>query len=173
MSEDGTTARLVATDVDITAPHASPTFVGKRQRLLTGQSSVVLPALTPDILTAWSTARLKCGLAVFKDEHRYTRIFVDASGDKPGIVFELVNNAQKISRTSRHDLPEGSNTLSLRIAYTEQEYRLEYAHSGTWTLLDTVDTLQLTDPDFVGPVVGVFATSTRRVDVQLTSLSID
>ncbi|CAK7198476.1 hypothetical protein SEUCBS139899_001137 [Sporothrix eucalyptigena] len=176
LNEDGSAVTLTSTSVDITAPHASPTFVGKRQRLLDGQSSVTLPDLIPETLKSWSTAGLKCGLAVFKDEHRYTRIFLDASGDKPSLVFELVNNAQKISRESRHDLPEGSSTLSLRIAYTEQEYRLLYSSqsTGEWTSLDRVDTLQLTDPDFVGPVIGVFVTSSSgHINVDLTGLSIE
>lgn len=72
--------------------------------------------LNSETLRGWSSAGLKCGLAVFKDEHRYTRIYLDISSDndKPSIVFELVNNAQKISRTSRHDLPEGKDvSLSL------------------------------------------------------------
>lgn len=180
-SGSGSAVTLTSTPVDITAPHASPTFVGKRQRRLAGQTSVTFSTVNAETLKEWSSAGLKCGLAVFKDEHRYTRIFLDTSGDKPSIVFELVNNAQKISRTSQHDLPdltEGS-ALSLRIAYTEQEYRLLYSAStgkGTseWTSLDVVDTLQLTDPDFVGPVIGVFATSASgNINVHLTGLSIE
>ncbi|KIH93634.1 xylosidase/arabinosidase [Sporothrix brasiliensis 5110] len=178
LAGDGSAVTLTPTPVDLAAPNASPTFVGKRQRLLDGQSRVALAAWTPETLAAWKSAGLRCGLAVFKDEHRYTR-------DTPSIVFELVNKAQEIARTSRHDLPPGSRTLSLRIVYTERDYRLLYATSlrpdkdededEDWTSLDAVDTLQLTDPDFVGPVIGVFATSAspaKGIDVALRGLSI-
>ncbi|CAK7216380.1 hypothetical protein SBRCBS47491_002804 [Sporothrix bragantina] len=174
----GSVVTLTGTPVDLTAPHDSPTFVGKRQRKLEGRTSVAFADITPQTVKAWTDAKLKCGLAIYKDEHRYVRIFLDASTDEPGIDFEFVNAAQKRSRTTHHELTgtEGLSTLSLRIEYTEQEYRLLYSTEQsreTWKCLDTVDTLHMTDPDFVGPVVGVFATSASPVEVELRDLSID
>ncbi|CAK7224290.1 hypothetical protein SCUCBS95973_005467 [Sporothrix curviconia] len=183
LSDDGfgSMVTLTGTPVDLSAPHESPTFVGKRQRSLYGKASVAFADITLDTWKAWTAAQLKCGLAVFKDEHRYVRIFVDATTGQTGVVFEFVNTAQKRSRAARHELGETGHitSLSLRIEYTEQEYRLLYntteatSSDDGWTCVDTVDTLHMTDPDFVGPVVGVFATSACPVDVGLRGLSVD
>ncbi|KAJ0426840.1 glycosyl hydrolase [Aspergillus carlsbadensis] len=168
-----TSISLAARPIDFSDPEKSPTFVGRRQRSLTGKSSVVIPHFTQYS----GHGNLKVGLACYKDEHRYVRIYYASDGDR--IVFEIVNKAQKIARTESHAV-EGAtnmNALGLRIEYTENEYRLmctyEEGHQANWQCLATVGTLDMTDPDFTGPVMGIFAVAAAAVDVQFEELHID
>ncbi|KAL4984430.1 glycosyl hydrolase [Aspergillus falconensis] len=170
---NGTSTHLRATRVDLSHPNQSPTFIGKRQRLLSGKSSVVIPRFAE----YRAQANLKVGLACYKDEHRYARIFYDTVGDK--VVFEVVNNAKKITKTEVHGVEGATDTsaLGLRIDYTENAYRMLYSYKGesgnSWNCLATVDTLHMTDPDFTGPVVGVFAVAEDAIEVQFDDLEID
>ncbi|KAJ6027073.1 glycosyl hydrolase [Penicillium canescens] len=169
-NESNSNITLTASSTDLSDPEASPTFVGKRQRLLEGQSSVTVAGISD----TWSSARLKCGLAYYKDEHRYIRIFFDASDSS--VAFEEKNSAQEIVRTSCQALEKTPDSISLRMEYTEQEFHLMYAlESGphkVWIRLALVDTMDMTDPDFVGPVIGVFAVSeTEGVKVNFEQFS--
>ncbi|KAI8711777.1 GH43-C2 domain-containing protein [Fusarium sp. LHS14.1] len=146
---------LTATSVDLSSPEVSPSFVGKRQRLLQGTSGVVVA----NISDSWASGHLKGGLAYYKDEHRHFRIFFDPSDTS--MVFEEKNQAQKVSKTTRHTLERVPKNVSLLMRYTEQEFHLLYALNSEpekcWTRLAVVDMLDMTDPDFVGPVIGIFA----------------
>jgi beta-xylosidase len=160
---------LTPTSVDLSSPNVSPTFVGKRQRVLTGMSTVSL-----QLSESWTNQRVKAGMACYKDEHRYIRFYLDAS--IPAISAEVVNNGQKISRSEEHKV-KALSTLKLRVSYTEQEYRLLYQMDNDldqeWITLMVVDTLELTDPDFVGMVIGIFAWSAEDgVNIEFSRLSI-
>lgn len=148
----GTAATLAATSTDLSAPEDSPTFVGKRQRLLGGSTKATVTGLGGGPAAAGARA----GVAVYKDEHRWARIFYD--GRDGSVVFELVNKGKEIRRTERAQLGVAPETLGLRIGYTEQEYSFHYSVGGAGEQrLAASDTLELTGPDFVGPVCGVFA----------------
>ncbi|KPM40586.1 hypothetical protein AK830_g5962 [Neonectria ditissima] len=163
---------LATSPVDLSHPEASPTFIGKRQRKLLGQSSVSVRGLA-NKLTA---GELKTGLGCYKDEHRYVRIFYYATD--PAIVFELINNAKKISQVKRQRLGKVPDEVHLRMEYTEKEYRLLYkvgsASNEIWTCLAVTDTLNMSGPDFVGPVIGLFATAvTSGLKVEFQNFSVD
>jgi beta-xylosidase len=163
---------LTASSVDLSHPVDSPTFIGKRQRKLTGTSSVVLE----EIEGSWGSAKIQAGLACYKEEHRFSRIYYDAA--QQAVVLELVNAGQKIVRTEKHILEEVPRSLLFRIEYTEKQYSLLYSvlpHVGNdWTCLGTVDTLDMTDPDFTGPIIGVYAFGqTEGVQVQFEGLSVE
>ncbi|KAL3452712.1 glycosyl hydrolase [Aspergillus insuetus] len=165
--------RLTPTPIDLSDPQRSPTFIGKRQRSLTGKSSVTIPWFTQ--YRTHGNLKVKAGIACYKDEHRYIQIYYESYGNR--IVFEIVNNAKKIARTDSH-VVEGAtstNALRLHIEYTENEYRLLYTYKdhSNCQCLATVDTLDMTDPDFTGPVIGVFAVATDAIDVQFEGLEID
>ncbi|KAL2811264.1 glycosyl hydrolase [Aspergillus granulosus] len=170
---DGSSLWLKATPIDLSHPEQSPTFIGKRQRLLDGKSSVVVPRFTG----YRAQTNLKFGLACYKDEHRYIRIFYDFGGKK--VVFDMVNNAKKMTQTAFHEVEEATNmgSLALRMEYTENAYRMLYSYqrrSGdSWECLATVDTLHMTDPDFTGPVIGVFAVAEDAIEIQFDDLEID
>jgi beta-xylosidase len=163
---EGANVTIKSTNVDLDHKSDSPSFVGKRQRLLQGTSRVTMEAGSQD----WAHD-LRAGLAVYKDEHRFARIFYDST--KKAVVCEVLNNAKKIHRIEErakaiHD------RIIFRIEYTEQEYRLSWAdQSASFQVLMALDTLELTDPDFVGPVIGVFALSDDiQADVQFSGLEV-
>jgi beta-xylosidase len=137
---------------------------------LAGRSSVAIPNIMP-----YGDVNLRAGLACYKDERRYVRIYYES--DNGRIVFEIVNNAKKISRTESQVVEGATSTNALRlcIEYTETEYRLFYSSEseGTWQCLATVDTLDMTDADFTGPVIGVFAVAENPIEVQFEDLEID
>ncbi|EAU34152.1 conserved hypothetical protein [Aspergillus terreus NIH2624] len=166
----GTSGTLTASRVDLSHPQLSPSFVGKRQRQLSGKSCVRIR----NIDQAWGAEKLRTGLASFKDEHRYVWIYYDAAA--LAVVVELVNKAKGIQRVERRPLDSAPSSLDLRIEYTESEYRLLYSTEGPapWTHVATVDTLDLTDPDFTGPVFGVCAFAEQDgTKVEFQDLSID
>lgn len=168
ISGDGKDITLKASSIDLSHPTDSPTFIGKRQRTLEGASSVSVLGLN-------QSNHVKAGLACYKDEHRYVRMFYDTEGG--AIVFEERNNAKKIHKTTKQELKIG-DSLALRFEYTEQEYRLSYKNSAeetaAWKSLASVDTLELTDPDFVGPIMGIFALAEdRSAEVRFQDLKID
>jgi beta-xylosidase len=157
-SEDYSAVVLTTSSIDLFAPEDSPSFVGKRQRRLEGKSSVTINHVTE----LSKTPGLKAGIAVYKDEHRYLRVFYSSSGF--AIISELYNNAKKISRSSERSIPL-PETIEFTLEYTEKEYKVFYTASSAGAstngqiCLATVDTLELTDPDFVGPVIGVYTTT--------------
>ncbi|KAF7557430.1 hypothetical protein G7Z17_g693 [Cylindrodendrum hubeiense] len=163
--EGGALITLTPSATDLSHPEMSPTFIGRRQRLLKGESS----ATVKEGQDSWAGKHVKTGLACYKDEFRYARIYYDASIS--AVVFELNHFLQEKMKTQTHPVKIAS-TLSLKIEYTEQDYHLsfrsEQSSSGSWKTLGVVDTLDLTGSDYVGPVIGVFAVAEgpeARVDV--------
>ncbi|RGP81470.1 murein transglycosylase [Fusarium longipes] len=160
---DGSNISLTASAIDLSHTHESPTFVGKRQRVLDGQSTATLKVDT--------SSKVKAGIASYKDEHRYVRVFHSPS-DK-AIVYEAINNAKEIKKTSTISITEDVNSIRFRIEYTEKEYRLSYASdNGDWKSVETLDLIDMTGPDFVGPVIGVFALGDEG-SVEITDLNVE
>jgi beta-xylosidase len=170
--EDNLSVTLTASSVDLSHPELSPTFIGKRQRQLAGTSTVLLKGIEG----SWSAAKIVAGLACYKEEHRYTRVFYDASQRQ--VVLELVNAAKKIVRTEKHTLGEVPRSVAFRIEYTEEQYSLFYSvqHNveNNWKYLGTVDVLDMTDPDFTGPIIGIYAVGQAEgVKVQFEGMNVE
>ncbi|GIJ92412.1 hypothetical protein Asppvi_011394 [Aspergillus pseudoviridinutans] len=162
---------LAASNADLSHPELSPSFIGKRQRQLDGYSSVELEAAQ----ATGSAAKLRAGMACYKDEHRFIRIYYDAA--ELAIVVEVINRPKEIYRQERQTLERLPKSIAFRMQYAEQEYRLFYivgdAAQPDWTCISTVDTLDLTGPDFTGPVIGVFAVAEATdTAVQFRNLTI-
>lgn len=163
---------LKSSSVDLSHPELSPTFIGKRQRRLDGTSGVILRGIEE----SWGTTKLQTGLACYKEEHRYLRIYYDAA--ELQVIFELVNVAKNIAKTEKKALGEVPNSLAFRVEYTEKQYSLFYSLPSElgqdWTCLGTADTLDLTDPDFTGPVIGIYAVGQAEgVHVQFEGLNVE
>ncbi|OSS46878.1 hypothetical protein B5807_08992 [Epicoccum nigrum] len=150
LSSGSDTYELTASPHDLDAPDASPTFIGKRQRRIEGASSAVL---------ATTSSPAKAGLAVYKDEHRFLRLFHTASpAHNHKVVLQTVNKAKQINRSVEHQLDHTPNNLQFTFSYTEHEYRASIVVDGGEVVeLGRVDAVELSGKDFVGPVVGVFA----------------
>lgn len=118
LANDAKTITLTPRQADLSSWTGTVTFVGKRQRQLDGTASVTLHSTT-----ASRTSDLKAGLACYKDEHRYTRVYYDFAASE--MVFELINKAKLISRTLRHSF-RLQDTVTLRMEYTEASYALSF-----------------------------------------------
>ncbi|KAL4747011.1 hypothetical protein BDW72DRAFT_197169 [Aspergillus terricola var. indicus] len=164
ISADGKTISLTPSETDLSECTGQPiSFVGRRQRLLEGSATVALTI--PHLKSA---SELKVGLAYYKDEHRYVRIFCDTKSAM--IVFEVFNRAKHppiaIRRTvASYRIKHASPArVGLKIVYSERLlhflYRNEtYKSLETWASVPggIVDTQDLTAADFTGPLIGVFA----------------
>lgn len=165
---------LTASEYDL--HHASPdsrvTFVGKRQRQLDGHSQVAIQNNSVGI-------QVNAGLCVYKDEHRFARLYLDF--ETPAIVFEFINKAKSIDRSKKIaiDLKEGDATATwFRLEYHESSYSFSYRleQDSRWVDFGDLDTLELTGHDFVGPIVGIFAftkAGDRRTNVNFKMLEIE
>ncbi|KAL2212460.1 hypothetical protein CC79DRAFT_421158 [Sarocladium strictum] len=164
-----TSLTLTSSTVRLSESWGSPTFVGQRQRVLSGRSTATL--LDKGINDAKD---LQAGLALYKDEHRYARLFVNAADNT--IAWEHINNAKKINSTGHKKLQGHiSGSITLSFEYTEEEYNLTYDVGMGPVSLARIDSLGMSGPDFVGPVIGVFATSEKDGGVQAAfdSISIE
>ncbi|KAH7413758.1 glycosyl hydrolase [Phaeosphaeria sp. MPI-PUGE-AT-0046c] len=145
---------LTPSEHDITSPEASPTFIGKRQRLIKGASTVTL--LNTGLECASSS--LFASFVVYKDEHRSLRISYTPS--KHTISLQVLNEGISIDRTTTKIVDEHFEKLNIRIQYTELEYSLYYGLDGSEVKeLGKVSTMDLSNKDFTGPIVGVHAVS--------------
>jgi beta-xylosidase len=165
VSIDGKTITIVGSKADISQWKEPVSFVGIRQRKLDAQASVKM--ILPD-----HSSGVKAGLALYKDEHRFARVFYDVSAS--AMVLEVLNRAKSISKVQRHDFKQ-KDAVQLRMKYTETSFVFSYSGvQESWNYFDAVDTLDLTGPDFVGPVIGVFATSeAENAKVQFDNLQVD
>ncbi|KXJ95059.1 putative xylosidase/arabinosidase [Microdochium bolleyi] len=167
VSEDGSEFSLKASELDLVEPRKSPTFLSKRQRLLDGKSSVTVR----DVASIPADAVSKVGLAVYKDELRWFRIFLNPVAK--AVQFELVNKGKELTRSAEHKLDKLDGDLFLQISYTEKEYELAFRlGQGELTTLFKTDVLDLTDPDFVGPVIGASVVGKDHV-VKFSGFSVE
>ncbi|KAL1845277.1 hypothetical protein VTK73DRAFT_750 [Phialemonium thermophilum] len=147
------------------------TFVGRRQRRLYGESSVLLHGL--DDTT--NAGALQTGLCYYRDEVRFTTVGVDVAARE--IVLHVVNRAKKIERrvtqSAEPFLSAGtSGRLVLGVIYRETELAFWFSHgeNGARCELAVVDSLEMSGYDFVGPVIGIFATGDVEVPVRFGNL---
>jgi beta-xylosidase len=167
-SDGGKTITLEASQADLSNDGSEPvTFVGRRQQQLSGKSTVTMRKPSAP------RAKLKAGLACYKDEHRYARIFYDFETSE--VVFEMINVAKSMTKTVRlgYELDE---SLTLQLDYTESSYQFSFKGSQDtrWKTVAFVDTWNLSGHDFVGPVIGVFATAEKDgVHAQFDGLQVD
>jgi beta-xylosidase len=153
---------LTASPHDLSSPEASPSFIGKRQRRLEGRSIVTL-------LNATQKTSASASLAVYKDEHRWLRISHASATNT--IQLQVVNKAQGIDRTTEQKVDGTFEKLQFVLQYTERQYIASYSlDGGKLTLLGNVETIELSDKDFVGPIIGICAVAegAPEEDVQIS-----
>ncbi|KAL4779653.1 glycosyl hydrolase [Aspergillus varians] len=156
---------LTASKEGLNQPYEPVTFVGKRQRLLTGTASATLTAGTIGSDSA-NGSSLQAGLCYYKDELRFSQIFLDMGSRE--IVWQIFNKAKSMDHRSRRSAEEflaagPSAKMVFGISYTEADIEFWYVtkingKESDKTVLGKIDTLDLTAHEFVGPVVGIFAT---------------
>ncbi|EXA39737.1 hypothetical protein FOVG_11219 [Fusarium oxysporum f. sp. pisi HDV247] len=167
---DGKGVTLTSSKADLNQDDEPVTFIGKRQRSLHGTSSATLEALDSSIIDS----RLMTGLCYYKDEHRYARVFLDVNPEN--IVFELVNKARSIERTLSVNIGAVAkdNSIVFGIDYAELDLVFWYSlgEDGTRREMGTLDSLDMTGHDFVGPVIGVFATGNDQIRVKYLDITV-
>ncbi|KAJ5263162.1 Concanavalin A-like lectin/glucanase subgroup [Penicillium angulare] len=159
----GNIIKIKSDSVELTSPNESVTFLGQRQRRLEGTASVTI--VRPQMRTS-----VRAGLALYKDEHRYLAVMVNFL--EGNIVFEGINWAKNFSQTETQSTTIG-DSVSLKIDYTELSLQLSFKPAeGEWYSFGAVDTSVLTDFDFTGPVIGIFAIG-ADVDVEFENFEVD
>lgn len=171
VSKDAQGFQIRVSADDLTDSGSQPvSFVGKRQRKLQGTISVSL-SLSRSI----NGSRMKAGLAYYKDEHRFARIYfnfsttsvwthVRNSGRRPSIL------RNKVVTLDHHQI-EYAESVDFRIQFTETALQLQYLlwstdvpSNGGWVDAGNVDILDLTDRDFIGLTFGLFATTKSTIE---------
>lgn len=170
--ENGREIVLTADENDLSqaSPENRVTFVGKRQRQLEGHSQVAVQNVSPG-------TQVNAGLCVYKDEYRFARIYLEFG--TPAIVLEFVNKAKSIDKSKKIavDLKDAATTW-FRTEYLESHYKFSYRlqQDSPWIDFGDLDTLELTGHDFVGPIVGIFASTkpmNGRTDIKFEMLEIE
>lgn len=167
ISDDARQVTIQASSTDLSEPSAAVSFLGRRQRSLHGEDRAVLAV---DQAKSFSVI---AGLAYFKDEHRYARVFYDFSDRS--IYFEMKNAGRAKAICNRTQVvslkdmgnPTGAFNIHFKLMYSESNldftWMAEHPETGDtgWVSAGNVDILDLTDRDFTGPCVGVFATNKK------------
>jgi beta-xylosidase len=168
---NGDSVTLMSRKADLSQSTEPVTFIGKRQRRLDGTAAATLEPLNP--LGAKGSG-LRAGLCYYKDEHRLTRVFLDFEAEE--IVLEVYNKANSIARkTSRHiDALENSAQVTFGVDYTELDFVFWYCvNEGSKNEFEKMDTLDMTNHEFVGPVIGVYAVSDKQCKLHFSHLILD
>ena len=136
---------------DLTDHHRPISFLGKRQRRLQGNASVKLLTSShgphPDGIA---------GLALYKDEHRFARIYWDAAVS--AVKTEMLNDAKSLKSVDDFPMTAPQTSVTFRLEYTADDIRWYYrSDDKDEVCVGVVSTLDLTGYDFVGPLIGVFA----------------
>ena len=158
------------------------TFIGKRQRELVGEARAVLS------ISSLRGKNTLSGLVYYKDEHRHASISFDSAANT--IVFEVFNRAKRepvITRETIYTIKDTDHSsvagVEFRLAYTERclefHYRLQLAGGSvekgvgsetSGVRCGIVDTVTLTDQDFTGPCIGLFATLATASSTEATPM---
>lgn len=144
---------------DLSASHGSVSFAGKCQRSLVGEAKVIISFRSEETSPAHG---IRAGLAMFKDEHRFLRIFYDTA--TRDVCVQNVNKAKEIVREDRKPV-DLRNSVTLVMRYSEQSYKLLYRldDDDDLELLESIEASHMTNLDFVGPVIGVFAVTDGQI----------
>ncbi|KAI8657055.1 hypothetical protein NCS56_01311200 [Fusarium sp. Ph1] len=168
---DGSRIALITSKAPLSQAGEPVSFVGKRQRLLDGAASVILNV--PNTSALENT--LEAGLCYYKDELRFTRIFLDVQNGE--IVWEIKNKARSIDRRAARSVKSlfaaASSKVVFGMSYTENQLSFWYSAYGTKEELAQIDSLDMTGHDFVGPVIGAFGTAAKESRVEFVDLVVE
>jgi beta-xylosidase len=162
----GQSVKMKSSQADLDQWEAPVSFVGKRQRLMEARSEVSLAV--KDVGQG-----LKAGLVVYKDEHRFVRLYLD--GSKSKIMWQVLNKAKEVSDSKEEDSEVEAERVWLQIAYTEEKYVFSFKmkHDAEWNKITEMDHALMSGPDFVGPVIGPFATGQAGQEMNFENWLVD
>ncbi|KAH7223057.1 xylosidase/arabinosidase [Fusarium oxysporum] len=157
--DDEETLQLIPSRYGLDSAIESPTFLGRRQRFLTGTGSTRLTA--DQGLTGKS---IRAGISLYKDPLRFASLAYDF--DNTTAVFEVHNSATGLFGTVSHKLSLGlvevqlqvvamSSRYSFQVKETLQETKVDMDKG--WIEIGSVETKALDARDFTGPLISIFA----------------
>jgi hypothetical protein len=155
------TIALVPGPCDLTAPHGDVTFVGKSQRVLFGSAKArIWPPPSGNTATG-----VHAGIALYKEEHRSLRLYYDWTTGE--VCFSGLNKPREFSVEKRQKL-DLSGPLWLIMQYTEMGYTMSYQVDGSdqAVVMGEVHARNMTNYDFVGPVIGLYAVHDGSVEAE-------
>jgi beta-xylosidase len=152
-STDDRRITITPSNSTLSAQLGTSSFVGKRQRAL-NCSAVV--SLDISLNMKASGKSIQTGLALYKEDCRHTEIYYDFS--KSAVCFRKELKMKGDAVVSQIPLVAMRN-ISFRIRAEPSRYEFEYrvGEGQSWTLLESMDTLEMTGLDFTGPILGIFA----------------
>jgi beta-xylosidase len=157
--DDETTLSLTPCRTGLDSPIESPTFLGRRQRFLTGTGYTRIAADQD-----WSGKNTRAGICLYKDPIRFASLVYDF--EKTTLVFEVHNSATGLSGTISRKLSSGLIEVELQITTTPSRYTFEAKETlreakidtkNGWIEIGSVETKALNARDFTGPLIGIFA----------------
>ncbi|UPK99094.1 hypothetical protein LCI18_010029 [Fusarium solani-melongenae] len=158
--DDEGTLSLTPSRSGLGAGMESPTFLGRRQRFLTGTGYT---RIATD--QGLNSKDIKAGISLYKDPIRFASLAYDFKAGTA--VFEVHNSASghvgTISRKLSSDLVE----VQLQIIATPSRYaflaketlREDKVSTDGWVEVGSVEAKALDARDFTGPLIGIFAQS--------------
>ncbi|KAH7188037.1 xylosidase/arabinosidase [Fusarium flagelliforme] len=146
----------------------SPTFLGRRQRFLTGTGSTRITA--DQGLTGNS---IRAGISLYKDPIRFASLVYDF--DSNNVVFEVHNSAAGLFGTVSRKVASGLIEVQLQIAATPSRYSFQVKEilreteinvDKDWIEISSVETQALDARDFTGPLIGVFTQTLSKESIK-------
>lgn len=167
-SKSGVDISLSPSTADLADGTSPTTFIGMRSRRHGTSSTYLNTTSSPTF------ASVKAGLGLYKDEHRFARIYWDARAST--VVCEFVNRAKSRGNviSVKKSPAEG---IHFNITYNPNEIHFGFRTTDMdeYETVHSLDVEHVSGPDFVGPVIGVFATCDNPIDDQVVfkNFSID
>lgn len=157
--------RVRASMVDLSCPDDTVSFIGKRQRLMTGLAGVTIS------LREISSQSLRVGMVVYKDELRYLAVGYDFSTAQAFLDCKIKIPGFSMNTTRAVRKP---NEIIFQITYSAREYHFSFKESdeSSWEILGVVDTIETSGFDFTGPWFGMFAIG-NEVDIHFRDFQVD
>ena len=143
---------------NLSVAHGSCAFVGRRQREVECNATVELLVDASNLGTD-----LSAGLAVYKDCHRHAAIMFNHQDSKIWSI--AVNKSRDGGPTiAWSDRVLDASAIQLQIRADEMKYEFLYRTSPDqiWTMVNSIDTLEMTARDFTGSVFGVYASGQSK-----------
>ncbi|KAH7201475.1 xylosidase/arabinosidase [Fusarium oxysporum] len=157
--DDEETLQLIPSRYGLDSAIESPTFLGRRQRFLTGTGSTRLTA--DQGLTGKS---IRAGISLYKDPLRFASLAYDF--DNTTAVFEVHNSATGLFGTFSRKLSFGLVEVQLQVVATSSRYSFQVKETlqetkvdmdKGWIEIGSVETKALDARDFTGPLISIFA----------------
>lgn len=144
----------------------SPTFIGKRQRLMETISTVRLSS---------TECKSEAGLAVYKDPQQFATISFDSNDGT--IHFEVQTPSRKAKSIAQWPWEDAKDVM-FKIQATKEAYLFSYGFQlegseQRWTEAGQVTSTDLTNNDFTGTIFGIYAFSSNKSgEVQFSDINL-